>query len=271
MNIGTPTPGIRADSLAKLENLAAAAGVTLPKSYITAAKEHRQALARARIALEPNPGALSAAITAALVEGRDLTEDESVRRAVAHAAVTDRRAEVLRAFIGYEAVILRDHRDAIIKACAKPAQDAYAAISEAVSVAPGLHRNSVPEVVLRSDARVSAAWTAARDAQAQLKAFGPLLRSLPKVRIHSDDEPYLHLEPSRDLDRKAMRSEWDAALAGHQLVWCGDLATFRERVTQADELRRNLDAAERAQALAERQKQTQPVVDAYASRVAAGR
>lgn len=269
LTISAPTTSTRADKLRDLEHLADAAGVALPKPYTTAATEHRQILARARMALEPNPAALVEAVTAALVAGRDVDTDEAVQTALARATVTERRTEVLRALAAREAVILRDNRDAIVKACGKAAEGAYEALREAARVAPGLDRLATSERVLSAAPTVTAAWMAARDAQARLKALGSLLRQLPKGRIHTDDEYLLHLEPTPALSAKARRTEWDAALEGHELTWCGDLAGFRDRVMRTTEQRTNAESAAKAQEIAERQKQTGPIVKAYAARAAA--
>lgn len=268
MNIATPTTTGRADKLRDLEQAAEAAGVVLPKPYAAAATEHRETLARARVALEPRPGDLVAAITDAITAGRDLDTDDAVRVALSRVTIAERRVDVLRALAAQESTILREHRDSIVKAAGKAAEEGYEALRTAARLAPGLDRLTSSERVLNVAPEISAAWIAARDAQARIKALGNLLRALPKVRVHNDDELYLHIEPSLTLSANARRSEWDAALEGVELTWCGDLAGFRDRVARAEQQHADAAAAARAHEVAQRRRKTEPVLRAYTAQAA---
>lgn len=263
-NLAIPAAEGRADDLAQIERLAQAAGVTLPKAYVTAALEHRQTRARARIALESRPRALAEAVIAALEADRDLTTDEQVAEAVAHQMVAATRDDVIRSLKTAETALAKEHAPAIVKACGKAAQTAYEALHEAALVAPGLGPATTPERVLTAAAPITAAWTAARDAQARLKSLTSLLRGLPGVRVQSDDEYLLHLEPRAGMSRAARKSEWDAALDGETLSWCGDLAGFRERVKRATDIAQGHTDAQRKAEIDARRAETEPVLKIYA-------
>lgn len=268
MSLALPANNLRTDHLTAVENAAATIGLSLPKGWQTDAAEHKKILARSRLALHTPGESVADALVAALADDADPLEDNRVRRALDAERLRAEVANVSTSLRTRERTIVAEHRASIVKALRKPIESAYDALNEVVRLAPTLNSKTPAETVLRHPAEVSAAWTAARDAQSRLRTVTRLLHDLGGWKATREHEHLLHLEPSTNLDRKAMQSEWDAALAGHTLTWCGDAATFRERVTQAAELRSNIDTEVQAKALAERQKQTRPVVEAYAARVA---
>lgn len=228
----TPVPAaFRADRLDRLDRLAEAIGLTLPAAYRKDADKHRSLLKRTRFAIDiPTGPTITEALIAALEDDGDPLTDPRVTMALNASRLADQRATIAKQLASREAPLIAKHATAIAKALTGPVTEAYASITAAAQVAPDLGPGAAAERVLAKPSEVAAAWAAARDAQGRLKPVLSLL-TLIGAQVGNQHAHLLHLEPGT-YSHNSRRSEWDAALAGHTLSWCGGPDGLKDRIAR---------------------------------------